>query len=442
MFKKSFIAALLSVGIISSTTAQVFNKAKMDSFFTAIERNNKGMGSVAITKNGKVVYTRSIGYSYINAYTKTHADYATKYRIGSITKMFTTTMIFQLIEEGKLTLNTPLAKFFPKIPNAKLITIGNLLNHRSGIHNFTKDADYLLWNGKAHTQSEMVAIITKGGSDFTPDSQATYSNSNFVLLGFIVEKITGKTYEEALEQRITSKIGLTNTYYGGKTNLSNREAFSYSLDSNWTQEPETDMSIPGGAGAILSTPVELDLFISNLFMNKLIKPASLEQMKTIKDKYGMGMFQVPFGTKKGYGHTGGIDGFSSSLGYFPEDSVAIAYCNNGVVYPTNDIMIGALSIYFDKPYNIPTFKAYNVTPVELNQFAGVYSSTQIPLKITITVQGNTLTGQATGQTAFPLEATEKNTFQFQTAGIVLIFNPEKNEMTLKQGSIFLFTKEK
>jgi CubicO group peptidase (beta-lactamase class C family) len=278
---------LLSVGIISSTTAQVFNKAKMDSFFTAIERNNKGMGSVAITKNGKVVYTRSIGYSYINAYTKTHADYATKYRIGSITKMFTTTMIFQLIEEGKLTLNTPLAKFFPKIPNAKLITIGNLLNHRSGIHNFTKDADYLLWNGKAHTQSEMVAIITKGGSDFTPDSQATYSNSNFVLLGFIVEKITGKTYEEALEQRITSKIGLTNTYYGGKTNPSNREAFSYSLDSNWTQEPETDMSIPGGAGAILSTPVELDLFISNLFMNKLIKPASLEQMKTIKDKYGM-----------------------------------------------------------------------------------------------------------------------------------------------------------
>lgn len=449
MRKNISLAALFSAAIITSATAQpTFNKAKMDSFFNAIELNNKGMGSIAIAKNGKVLYSKSTGYAYSGNDRKIHADYATKYRIGSITKMFTTTMVFQLVEEGKLTLNTPLDKYFPKVPNAKKITIGNLLNHHSGIHNFTDDSTYTTWNQNAHTQAQMLDIIIKGGSDFAPGSKGEYSNSNFILLGYIVEKITGQTYKDALAKRITSKLGLANTYCGSKTNKDNNEAYSYTImpgdapNVSLMQETETDMSVPGGAGSIVSTPIELTVFINALFTGKLVKPSSLEQMKTIKDNYGMGLFQLPFGNKKGYGHTGGIDGFSSSLGYFPDDSLAIAYCNNGNVYGTNEIMIGALSIYYNRPFEIPTFKTYPITAAELEPLKGVYASKQIPLKITITTKGNIMYAQATGQPAFPLEATDKNSFKFDQADVVLLFNAEKHEMTLKQGGgEFTFVKE-
>jgi len=187
-----------------------------------------------------------------------------------------------------------------------------------------------------------------------------------------------------LKQRITSKIGLSNTYYGGKTNLNNKECFSYQFVSNWKQMPETDMSIPGGAGAVVSTPIDLTKFIEALFSLKLVKQSSLDQMKTITDGFGMGMFQIPFYDHKAYGHGGGIDGFGSNLAYFPEDSLAIAYCTNGMVYSMNDVLIGVLSIYFKRDYSIPTFTSISMKTEELDKYLGVYSSTQLPLKITIT----------------------------------------------------------
>jgi hypothetical protein len=163
-------------------------------------------------------------------------------------------------------------------------------------------------------------------------------------------------------------------------------------------------------------------------------------MKTMTDGYGMGMFQFPFYTKLAYGHNGGIDGFASTLEYFPEDNLAVAYCTNGQVYPMNNILIGVLSIYFNKPYSIPTF---SLKTEDLDKYLGIYSSTQIPLKITITKKGATLFAQATGQAPFPIDPTEKDKFKFDPAGIIMEFNPDKSEMTLKQGPENVsFTKEK
>lgn len=200
------------------------------------------------------------------------------------------------------------------------------------------------------------------------------------------------------------------------------------------------MSIPGAAGAIVSTPADLTKFIESLFSLKLVSNSSLKQMKTMTDGFGMGMFQIPFYEKSAYGHNGGIDGFASTLAYFPEDSLALAYCTNGQVYPMNNILIGVLSIYFNKPYSIPTF---SLKTEDLDKYLGVYSSTQIPLKITITKNAATLFAQATGQPSFPLDPTEKDKFKFDPAGIIMEFNPDKNELTLKQGGEnVLFSKEK
>ena len=444
--KINILTTTLLIGLSFGTIfSQSFNKPKLDSLMDVLAEKNRAMGSLTISKNGVVVYSRAIGYSYISGNEKLPATNQTKYRIGSISKMFTATMVFQLIEDGKLSLTTTIDKYFPQLPNANKITISNLLNHRSGLHNFTDDPDYLTWMTQPKTQDEMLAIISKGGIDFQPNEKFSYSNSNYVVLGYIIEKVSKQSYSKYLSNKITSKIGLSNTYVGAKIDTKKNEGFSYRFSNSWEQGPETDMSIPAGAGAIVSTPTELAKFIESLFSLKLVSNTSLSQMKTLTDGFGMGMFQIPFYEKRAYGHNGGIDGFASNLAYFPEDSLALAYCTNGQVYPLNNILIGVLSIYFNKQYSIPTF---NRPPVslkteDLDKYLGVYSSTQIPLKITITKDNTTLISQATGQSPFPLEATEKDKFEFDPAGIIMEFNPDKNEMTLKQGGeTVLFTKEK
>ena len=443
MKTKIFTAILLTCLSFTTVFSQSINKPKLDSLFNILAEKNKAMGSLVISKNSKVLYTKSTGYSFISDNEKKPSTNITKYRIGSISKMFTATMIFQLIEEGKINLTTTLNTYFPDIPNADKITISNLLNHRSGLHNFTDDPDYLNYMTQSKTQDDMIKIISKYKVDFEPNEKASYSNSNFVILGYIIEKISKQSYSVNLNKRITSKIGLTNTYVGSKTNLTNNESYSYKYTDSWKQQPETDMSIPGGAGSIVSTPADLTRFIESLFSLKLISLSSLSQMKTLTDGIGMGMFQFPFDTRKAYGHNGGIDGFGSNVAYFPEDSLAVSYCTNGQVYPLNEILIGVLSACFNKDYSLPTFNTISLKTEDLDKYLGVYSSTQIPLKITITKNNTVLTAQATGQSSFPLDPVEKDKFSFDQAGIKMEFNPLKNEMTLKQGGgIFLFTKEK
>lgn len=440
IMKTKIVTTILFIGLSCGTIfSQSFNKPKLDSLMDVLAEKNRAMGSLTISKNGIVVYSRAIGFSSMSGNAKIPATSQTKYRIGSITKMFTATMVFQLIEDGKLSLSTTVDKYFPKLPNAGKITIGNLLNHRSGLHNFTDDPEYSTWRTRPKTQDEMLAIISKGGVDFQPNEKFSYSNSGYVILGYIVEKVSKKSYSKYLNDMITSKIGLSNTYVGTKTDIKKRESFSYSFSSGWEQAPDTDMTIPAGAGAIVSTSDDLTRFIESLFSLKLVSGNSLDQMKTMTDGYGMGMFQIPFYEKIAYGHNGGIDGFGSNLAYFPEDHLSVAYCTNGQVYPMNNILIGVLSIYYNKPYSIPTF---SLKPEDLDKYLGVYSSTQIPLKITMTKNGATLFSQATGQSSFPLDEAGKDKFKFDPAGIIMEFNPLKNEMTLKQGGeTVVFTKE-
>jgi CubicO group peptidase (beta-lactamase class C family) len=292
------------------------------------------------------------------------------------------------------------------------------------------------------THEEMLQIIAGSKPDFEPGAKAAYSNSNFVLLGYILEKVTGKTYSELLNTRIVKRIGLKNTYYGGKTSPEKQEAWSYSYLTDWIKSSETDMSIPGGAGALVSTPSDLTTFIHALFSGKLVSAASLDNMKTMTDGIGKGLFQFPFETRKAFGHSGGIDAFASSLTYFPDDDLALAYCTNGNSYPMNEILIGVLSIYFNRPYKIPTFKKVEIVSEQLDKYTGLYTSKDIPLKITIAKKDNILTGQATGQPVFPLEASAMHTFKFEPAGIVIEFDPDNKAFILKQGGMsFHYTLE-
>lgn len=422
------------------TFSQSIDKEKLDAYFKALEDNNKFMGSVAVAKDGQLLYTKSIGY--IDAKNKIRADKNSKYRIGSISKTFTAVMTFMAVEKGLLDLNQTIEKYFPSIANAGKITISDLLYHRTGIHDFTQDVGYTSWLTQAKLKNEMIGLISKGGSDFEPGSKAQYSNSNYVLLSYILEDVFHMPYPKMIKLKIIDPLSLPNTYYGSRINHEKNECASYSYMTSWEKETETNMTIPMGAGGIISTPSDLVKFSEALFSGKIISEKSLAQMTTLKDDYGMGLYRVPFDDKTGYGHTGGIDGFSSSFFYFPQDKVSFALTSNGSNFNNNDIAIAVLSAVYQKPFDIPVFTTHAIAGDELEPFLGTYSSTQLFLKIKITRDGDTLIAQATDQPSFPLVATGPARFTFDQAGVVMEFNVEEKTLLLKQaGEEFLFKKE-
>ena len=437
---KLLLTTLLFLSVITIGFSQAFDKTKLDTYFQVLEKNNKFMGSVALSKNGELIYSKSIGYADLEH--KIKATEKTKYRIGSITKSFTSVLIFKAIEKKKLDISETIDTWFPTITNSNKITIKHLLTHRSGIHNFTNNANYLQWNTQSKTEKEMIEIIQKGGSDFQPNSRAMYSNSNFVLLTFILEKTFNMSYAELVQTHIVKPLRLTNTYVFGKINPKNNESKSYHYFGSWKKEAETDFSVPLGAGAITSTPTDLIKFANALFEGQLLTPESLKIMKTIKEGYGSGLFQVPFYSKIGYGHTGGIDGFRSVYSYFEDDKISYALTSNGTNMNNNDISIAVLSAVFNKPYQIPVYTNYALTSEDLDKYLGVYATKQMPLKITVTKNKNTLIIQATGQQAFVVEATEKDKFSLDQVGAKFNFNPiEKTMVLLQGGGEIKFTKE-
>lgn len=439
MIKKLLTLSLMTV-FATTCFSQTLNKQRLDSLFKVLEENNKFMGSIAITQNGKIVYTNAIGYADVEASKK--ADAKTKYRIGSVSKMFTAVLVLKAVEEKKISLNQTLDRYYPQIENSAKITIENLLNHRSGIHNLTKDKAYQDYYTSPKTEKEIVEIITNGQSDFEPNSKAQYSNSNFIILSYILEKIYAKPYAEILNAKIIKPLGLVNTHSGGKININNNESYSYSFDGKWEKEDETDLSIPIGAGAITSNPMDLTVFINQLFAGKIISDQSLTLMKTLNEKFGLGMFSLTYFGNVSFGHDGAIDKFQSNLLFFPKEQLAVAVISNGMVYSLNNVLMGAMSSCFNQPFEMPTFKTFILKPEELDKFLGTYASTQIPIKIIVTKAEGKLMVEATGQSAIVLEATGPSTFQFDKFGIVIDFNVTKKEVTLKQsGKEILFTKE-
>lgn len=341
---RKILFATIFILVIQLGFAQSFDKTKLNDYLNELAESNKFMGSVAIIHNDNIIYANSTGFSNVEKQQKPNRR--TTYGIGSISKVFTSVLILKAVEENKLTLSTKLSEYFPSVKNSDKITIGNLLNHRSGIHNFTTDKTFLEWNTQKKSESEMIQIITRGGSDFEPDSKAEYSNSNYILLSYILENIYKGSYSDILFEKIIKKLGLRNTYFGNKMNDDN-ESCSYKFNGNWEKQSQTNPSIPLGAGAIFSTPTDLTKFTSRLFSGKIISKESLKSMITMIDNFGYGIFEIPFKEKFGYGHRGGIDGFNSVVTYFAKDKVSIAILSNGNNYDIDKVLFAIENFIFE-----------------------------------------------------------------------------------------------
>lgn len=290
------------------------------------------------------------------------------------------------------------------------------------------------------SKKELLQIFYEDDPQFEPGAQTSYSNTNYVLLQFILEDITGQNYAELLQNRIVDPLNLEHTYYGNEIDPAKNEAFSYQYqEEQWKSAPQTDLSIPGGAGAIVSTNSEMITFIRALFNGELVSQKSLDKMTATGQGFGIGLAKVPFHDKYAFGHNGGIDGFQSHLSYFPKEDVAIALTTNGLQYSLNDILIGTLSMYFGRDFEIPSFdeKTISLTADQMEQYVGTYTTNQLPMDIEIFIEEETLKAQAKGQQAFPLTANSETKLRFDPAGVVMEFDSldggKYQHFTLNQG---------
>ena len=253
--------------------------------------------------------------------------------------------------------------------------------------------------------------------------------------------MTGKSYAQALEERITSKLGLADTYLAAASvDVSKNESLTYfNIGNDWKPGRVTHPS----SFEIVSTPSDMAKFIAALFDLELISQDSLNQMKTIRDGEGLGIVTFTFAGKTFYGNTGGGDNYGAWLAYQPEEKLVVAYTTNAKVHPVKDIVSGVVDIYYGKPFEIPAFEAIAVNQEVLDKYVGVYSSPDVPNKWTITTNGGTLFVQPGSEGAAAVEATAQDKFQLFSGRVTFDFDAAKHQMILKRaGRTIVFTKDK
>lgn len=421
--------ALLALGLFLNLGiyAQDSRIQQWDELLEILTTEDQAKGSVSIFENGKLLYAKRFDAP---------TDKETyRYRIGSISKTFTTVLIMQAVEEGKLSLADDLLKWFPQL-KYEGITIDLMLSHRSGLHNITSDPAYTQIMEIAQSESDMIARIALSPLDFEPGSKQEYSNTNFILLSYILEKVYNNTgYHLILDQKIIQPLGLKNTYYMAEEKKDQFELESFQYTGKWIPSSITHPSIPMGAGGIISTPEDLNIFMNKLFGGDLISQESLDLMKK-KQGMGKGLIYFPFYEDYAYGHNGGIDGFVNHCSFFPERNLSIALCLNGMRYPLNDLLIDFASIALKRSdYKAPSFVVQSIPQKELEQYVGTYKSANFPLDLKIFIEDDQLKAQASGQVAFPLNRIAEHQFEFKAAAIRMTFDPEANTLAFEQAGL-------
>lgn len=437
-----FLMLLGTFNAHGQTKTARINSPEVLEIIDSLEVYQTFMGSIDLRHAGEVEFSRAIGYTSIAD--SLLADTQTQYRIGSISKIYTATMVMKLVEKGVLGLDDRLSRYFPDFPKGEQITIRQLMSHRTGIGNIT-GGDYFSWCTQKTSPDTLMARIVALDFEFEPGSDFSYSNSNFILLYFIIESATSKSYEQVLADFITEPLGLRRTKVGGRIDRGSNQAFSYSYQDDWVLSVETDMSIPLGAGNIISTPHETSIFLEALMRGEIVSQESLDQMLIMSDSYGLGIIKSRFANKKCYGHSGGIDDFTSQSFYFPDDSLCMTVFSNGIRVPLNDVALNLLSAIYGMDVYYDSFKPIkppNVEATVLQSYAGIYATSAMPLKIEVTTEIGRLYAQATGQPKFELEHVSGDEFRFRAAGLTLTFVPAEDKATLRQGGgVFTFSKE-
>jgi prolyl oligopeptidase len=325
--------------------------ASIDRAAEAVVAGGASVGlQVAVFKNGVPVLVKGYGQADLEQLTPVTND--SVFRIGSVTKQFTAAAILKLQEEGRLSVDDKLAKYFPEFPGAGRITLKHMLQHTAGVHDFTDDEDtYPTVKLARHSTAELIAYFAAMPkvSDFEPGTSWSYSNTAYCMLSAIVEKVEGMPMAAVLKRRFFVPLGMTQTALDDESEIVRGRVHGYAGDGpSKFQNPEfISMSIPVGAGAMRSTATDLVKWNAALFGGKVLKAASFAAMtapgtlasgeKTSQIirkvwgtdvEYGFALGTSSIEGHRKVGHNGGIEGFSASLSEFPQDRITVVVLSN------------------------------------------------------------------------------------------------------------------
>jgi D-alanyl-D-alanine carboxypeptidase len=316
---------------------------------------------VAVVKDGRAVLVKSYGSADLEQHVLVSND--SVFRIGSVTKQFTAVALLLLAEEGKVSLQDKLSRYYPNFPRANDITLDEMLHHTSGIYNYTSEPNFGV-DGMIHRSTdEMVEFIGKlpKTQDFEPGTNWSYSNSAYFILGSVVERAAGASLKEVFKTRFFTPLGMTRSALDDETELVTGRARGYSgsAPGKFTNAAFISMSIPGGAGSVRSTAGDLTKWNAALFGGKILKPASLDAMlapgklsngensgvamakmmaaagapaaaASAKQEYGYALFLSQDEGHRKIAHGGGIYGFNASLSEFPDDKTTVVVLSNAI----------------------------------------------------------------------------------------------------------------
>ncbi len=389
-------SALTVIGMAQDTTA------KFDEYLTAITKQGRFTGSVLVARDGKVLFNK--GYGMANLEFDIPNTPQTKFRLGSITKQFTAASILLLQERGKLSVQDPICKYVENCPKTwEPVTIHHLLTHTSGIHSYTDTGSpeaFRLMSLQNVTPAGFVDSFKSKPLDFAVGEKMKYNNSGYFILGYIIEKLAGQSYEAFLQENIFTPLKMTNTGYDTHDRILKLRATGYEERKGKTVNSEyLDMSVPYAAGSLYSTVEDLFTWNEALFADKLLSAKSRAAMMTAdKNNYAYGLVINQQNNRQRVSHGGGINGFNTFLVRFPEEKVTIVALRNANFGVSPDkVCADFAAILFGEKYEIPgTQTVAKVDPKIYDAYAGEY---QLGPNFILTVrrEGDRLITQATGQ---------------------------------------------
>ncbi len=378
----------ISIILLSVSTNIAQNKTKqLDELLNKYTEYGQFNGSVLVAEKGKVIYKK--GFGMANFEWDIPNDVDTKHRLGSITKQFTAMLIMQLVAEGKVELNTPISKYLPDYPkmNGDKITIHHLLTHTSGTPNYTSFPGFFdKYSRNPYKVNELVKTFSDSTLTFAPGERFSYSNSGYILLGEIIEKVSGKKYEQMLQDKIFNPLNMKNSGYDHHNAILKKRATGYSKNGVTVENSDyLDMSIPYAAGSLYSTVEDLFIWDQALYTEKLLSKKYMDMLfekytPANGEHYGygwqLGKMQVGTSTENidFIGHGGGINGFNTLITRLPSENNTVILLNNTGGAPLNDITEAILGIEYGKPYDLPKQSLANAVLDEIttkNLKAGV-----------------------------------------------------------------------
>lgn len=329
------LTPLMTLLFLINVAAQTKNLAEAFDKIYSSRYSDDGPGCVVlVARKGEVIYRKAFGMANLELKVKMVPENV--FRIASLTKQFTAVAILQLHEKGLLNIEDDIKKYIPDFPSKEKVTIANLTSHTSGIKNIY---EAIIPNGttrKSSTPEELVGLIKTFPLDFKPGEAYHYSNSGYVLLGFIIEKVSGKSYEQYIIDNIFNPLKMDHAYYDHLATVVPGRASGYTMSTNGFANADfLDQSFPYAAGALMMSVDDMYKWNKGLYTYAIIKKETLEKAFTPftlsnghQSSYSFGWGIAPFMGSPSRQHAGGIEGFSTSMIYLPvEDVFAVAFSN-------------------------------------------------------------------------------------------------------------------